>query len=142
MKRSFLKRKPTKKSKLPKRISVARLRRKLDAVYSTYLRKNGADERGIASCYTCGVKKHWKDLQCGHYISRSYNQLRFDPRNTKIQCVGCNIFKNGNIDEYALKLTEEYGLQILKELAEEKRKIRQFTVQELTDLIKKYTLTH
>ena len=98
----------------------------------------GVDTNGYATCYTCGVKKHWKELQCGHFVSRAHNSLRFDPRNTKVQCPGCNIFKSGNLDVYALKLTQEYGNDILLELNREKQKIKQFTAQELKDLLAHY----
>jgi len=42
------------------------------------------------------------------------------------------------MDVYAIRLTQRYGDGILKELAREKRKIKQWKVKELEALIKKY----
>lgn len=119
--------------------SINKLIKKLDAVYSTYVRSINADFNGYVACYTCGVKKHWKDQQCGHYVSRAVKSLRFDQRNTKVQCVGCNIFKHGALDEYALALQKEYGEGILKELNQTKNQSKRYTVLELQGLIQFYT---
>ena len=77
-------------------------------------------------------------MQAGHYISRAINQLRYDERNVKVQCRSCNIFKHGAMDEFALELQKEYGLDILKILAKEKRKLKQWKIKELEEIISKY----
>lgn len=64
---------------------------------------------------------------------------RWDEQNCHAQCTMCNIFKHGNMPEYALALQRKYGDGILKELHEKKQRIRQFSMQELTDLIAKYS---
>ena len=79
-------------------------------------------------------------MQCGHYVSRWHNSLRYDERNCNCQCKGCNIFKNGNIDTYAVKLLEKYDDDILYILEKEKRKTKQWKARELEDLIKIYKL--
>lgn len=78
------------------------------------------DEHGFNTCFTCGTVKPWKELQNGHYVSRTYLSLRYDPRNCNPQCAGCNIFKKGNLDVYAIKLIEKYGPSILSQLNKEK----------------------
>lgn len=79
-------------------------------------------------------------MQCGHYVSRSYTNLRFDERNCNAQCVGCNVFKYGNLTVYALKLIDKYGVEILDTLDRTKRIERRFTVKELEDMIQQYKL--
>lgn len=48
------------------------------------------------------------------------------------------MFKNGNMDEYALFLIRTYGEGILEELQKEKQKIKQIRIPEYQELIKLY----
>ena len=117
-----------KSNKREKRDSISSLKKKADRLHSIKVRQaNGV----YARCYTCGVKKRWQELQCGHFISRSCNQLRYDERNTKPQCVACNVFKHGNIPEFAAHLIKDYGPDIIKQLTKESRAVKQFTIKEL-----------
>ena len=43
--------------------------KKLDKVFSEYIRQKYADSFGMVSCFTCDARKHWKDMQNGHFIS-------------------------------------------------------------------------
>lgn len=117
-----------------KKPTVAKLKKVADKVFSDYIR-----QRDDYTCFTCGKKGDKTNIQNGHYVSRSFNSLRYDERNCHAQCVGCNIFKRGNIDEYALGLLRIFSPSILQELAAEKRKIKQFTVSELQELITLYS---
>ena len=84
-------------------------REKLDKIFSEYIRLKAATEDGFVTCYTCGVKKHWKQMHAGHFQTRAKYSTRFDPMNVKPQCVKCNIFNHGEQYTFALKLDEEYG---------------------------------
>ncbi len=119
------------KGKLP---SISALKKKLDAVFSQYIRRR---DKGV--CFTCGVKKPWKSQQNGHYISRGVLILRWDERNCNCQCVGCNIFRNGNMAEYAIRLMKKYGPDILTILDKEKWKILKMTRQDYEEKIAYYT---
>lgn len=116
-----------------KKQNVSTLKRKADQIFSLYIRT-----RDSGRCISCGTIKEITRVQCGHYISRSHNSLRYDERNCNAQCVGCNIFKSGAMDNYALALIKKYGRKILEELAKEKRKVKQWTVAELQALIEEY----
>lgn len=116
-----------------KKLTVSKLKKVADKVFSDYIR-----QRDGYTCFTCGKKGDKTSIQNGHYVSRSFNSLRFDERNTAAQCVGCNIFRRGNMDAYAVALIRKYGSEILETLAAEKKKIKQFTVRELEEIIKKY----
>lgn len=129
--------KKSKKQKKPKKQrkpTINALKKKLDIIFSIYIRQR---DKGV--CFTCGVIKPWKEQQAGHYVSRVHNSLRFDERNVHCQCVGCNIFKHGALDVYALNLQSRYGNDILKELNQKKGQIKQFNAQELLGLIEKYS---
>ena len=85
------------------------LKSKLDKLFSEYIRRREADENGYVKCFTCGKIKHWKKQQCGHYYSRRFLSTRYDEMNCNVQCVQCNIFKEGNKPVFYQKLIEKYG---------------------------------
>lgn len=90
--------------------------KKLDRVFSKWVRYSAADRNGIAKCYTCGKLGEPKRMHASHYIDRTHKCTRWDERNVKAACVHCNTFKEGNKDEYALHLIRDYGSDILDEL--------------------------
>ena len=121
---------PQKRLKLK---SISQLKKQADKVFSLYIRN-----RDGGRCYTCGAVKPINEMQNGHYVTRGCNQLRYNERNCHCQCVGCNIFKSGNMPEYAVALIKQYGPNILDELQREHRKIKQFTREDLQDIINRY----
>jgi hypothetical protein len=115
--------------------SISKLKKQADAVFSLWIRN-----RDGGRCFTCGVQKPIKEMQNGHYVSRMHSSLRYDERNCNCQCVGCNVFKHGNMDEYTLALTRLYGIGILDDIAHKKREIKQLTRQDLERIIEKYAV--
>lgn len=115
--------------------TVSGLKKLADKLFSEYIRRKYANHQGFASCFTCGVKKPWQELQNGHYVSRSVNSLRYDERNCHVQCCKCNVFNHGAMDSYALALQKKYGPDILKILAKDKRKSVQYSTSDLQRLI-------
>jgi len=120
------------------RETISLLKKQADKVFSEYIRRRDADWKDENFCFTCGVKKHWKQLQCGHYESRGNNNTRFDERNSQPQCVKCNVFHYGEKTIFALRLMEKYGKGILDTLRKKAQKTKQFTPKELKAIIKKY----
>jgi hypothetical protein len=43
----------------------------LDELLSKYIRLRDSDEYGMVRCISCGKRMHWKESDCGHYVSRS-----------------------------------------------------------------------
>ncbi len=81
--------------------------------YSKMIRLEAADNNGIVQCFTCTTRKHWKQIDVGHYYPQGVNKsLKFDPKNTHPQCISCNKFKHGNLYTYAERLVETYGSNI------------------------------
>ncbi len=101
------------------------LKRNLDEVYSRWLRKSYADDRGYITCY-CGVSVPWEESDCSHFVPRGCLALRFDIRNTRPACRRCNRFMGGNLHAFAIVLEAEYGPGILQELARDKQKITKY----------------
>lgn len=124
-------------SRKPKAKSLSWWKRIADSTFSEYIRKKDA-VNGIATCVTCGNKGPWQKLQNGHYVSRSHLSLRYSETNCHVQCIACNMFKHGNMDDYALFLQREYGPDILDLLAKEKQKINKMSIPDYQALIDTY----
>lgn len=122
---------------MPKQKTLKQLKKKLDEIFSKYIRLRKA-RKGVVQCVTCNKFGYWKEMQCGHYVSRTHLSTRFDERNCNVQCVGCNVFKKGNMDEYALYMKREYGEGILEELNKLKHKSRKITRAEYQEKIQHY----
>lgn len=114
--------------------------KKLDAIFSEYIRRKHADKNGIVKCYTCNKKAYWKGegMQNGHFISRKSRILRWDERNCRSQCYSCNCHFYGRQYVFALNLNKEYGYNIAEELLIESKKIIKQSDQDLLDLIDEY----
>lgn len=96
--------------KKPKNLK-SKLRDELDKVFSQYIRLKYSDKNGYCRCISCGKIHFWKDIQCGHYMSRRYMSTRWSEDNTRCQCVACNIFNQGNIQMFRRALIKEIGEQ-------------------------------
>lgn len=89
--------------------SLAKLKKELDHYFSQFIRLKHADKDGNEPCYTCGKVKHWKEQQCGHFISRQYLVTRWNEDNCRPQCAGCNLFGNGQLLDFEENLKRELG---------------------------------
>jgi hypothetical protein len=117
---------------------VNKLRDELDKVFSEWIRRKDADKNGMVKCYTSGKFYHWKQIQCGHFISRRHMSTRWYEKNCKPQSVSENIFNQGNAPKFAIKLIEEYGQGILEELEIKKNSICKMGRFEYERLINEY----
>ena len=128
--------KSTKSPKARKALkSVSQLKKEADKYHSIYIRMRDADHRGVVTCITCPVQKHWKQIQCGHFVKRSVSLLRYDEENTNAQCVSCNMFKNGEQYAYSLALDKKYGDGTAERLWEQRFTTHSFTREELLSII-------
>jgi hypothetical protein len=83
--------------------------KKLDRVFSEYIRRRDVIYGECCRCITCGAVKPWKEMDCGHYIGRKHYATRFDERNCHAQCKRCNNWGEGEKPIYRRKLVEMYG---------------------------------
>lgn len=94
--------------------------KKLDKEFSDYVRMGTAVKQGypILTCYTCGARHHWKDMDNGHFIGREYTGTRWHLSNTRPQCKKCNRFAEGEKSRFALHLIEDgIDIQALQDIA-------------------------
>lgn len=103
-------------------ISTATLQKKLDNIFSKFIRLRDADKNGLIRCCACGVLIPWEDSDCSHFVSRQYLFTRYEQKNCHASCRKCNRFLEGNKEAYALFLVRKYGAGIFEELNENKWK--------------------
>jgi len=130
------------KIKKPSKVEIQSEKKKLDTklcrVFSKFIRKSASDKDGYVSCYSCGARHHWKEVDAGHYISRAKLATKFDERNVKPQCRKCNRFLDGASPQFAVHLMKEYGDDIIKGLVEESGELTFNSEQWYRDQIKYY----
>lgn len=102
------------------RVPLKKLVKELDRVFSIFTRVR--DSEGIiGQCVTCGLRKHWRNMDAGHYIPRQDMATRWDARNVHIQCKMCNGFRGGEPEAMAAYIDMVYGVGTTDELRAKKR---------------------
>jgi 5-methylcytosine-specific restriction endonuclease McrA len=127
--KSMRKAKPFKPSiKIPKGnipVTLSKLKKELDRVFSIFIRERDSSEYGIGKCVTCGLTKHWREMDAGHYVPRQDLATRWDEKNVHIQCKKCNGFRGGEPEKMAAYIDAYYGSGESEELkAKSKDKFR------------------
>lgn len=60
-------------------------------------------------CISCGTP-YKSDFDAGHYYSAgTYSNIKFDENNIHGQCIQCNRFNEGNLNEYSINLPKRIG---------------------------------
>ena len=122
---------------MPRKISRKGLIKKLDTIFSIYIRLRDSDKNGFCKCISCKKKYHYKDVDAGHFIGRRHLATRFDPKNVYAQCRYCNRYVAGNQYLYSLSLEKkESGLPA--KLLKKSRKTIKLSNDDLLSLINKY----
>lgn len=122
---------------MKKKLSRSKIVKKLDAIFSKYIRKKNS-VHGKATCFTCGKVDEWKYLQCGHFQSRRHYATRWDEKNCQVQCSGCNLFKHGEQYKFSLELNKKYGSTTANDLHIKSQTEVKFSTNDLLEMIKKY----
>ena len=91
--------------------TISKLKKELDKWFSLYIRLREANSEGLCQCFTCRKIAHYKTggMQNGHFQSRRFLATRYDEENCQVQCVGCNMFKQGEQFKFALGIDAKYG---------------------------------
>ena len=119
---------------MPRKPSRKNLIKRLDTIFSKYIRLRDSDPEGYCRCSTCGEVHHWTKIQAGHFISRKHYSTRWDEENVHAQCVACNVFRYGEQYKFSLYI----GENLSKELYDKSRLIVKFTDVEIKEMIDDY----
>ena len=71
-------------------------------------------------------------------MSRKHYSTRWDETNCQVQCVKCNIFRNGEQFKFGVLLDKKYGKKTAEQLLLKSHTIEKFSLQDLQDKIKYY----
>ena len=118
-----------------KKPTRSQLVKKLDTIFSQYIRKKNADNNGNCTCCTCGKVMPWKEIQAGHFMSRKHYSIRWDERNVHPQCVACNVFRYGEQYKYSIFL----GKELADLLYLQSKEVKKYTTDELQSSIEHYS---
>jgi len=112
--------------------------KKVDAVFSQYIRLKASDENGYGECYTCGSKRHFSEVHCGHFMSRACMNTRWEELNCAFQCARCNCFRSGEQYLFAQHLDRDHGEGTAERLHIASKQTRKWTRAELEALYHHY----
>lgn len=121
-----------------KKLTDGQLKKRVWKEYSIYIRTRGADAAGYNECCTCWTRKHWTELQAGHFIRGRLNANLFDERGTHPQCYSCNVGKQGNVITYFKFMMSKYGGAVIDEMLEQNIRTRKWLAGELQGLLDHY----
>ena len=114
-----------------------------DRLFSIWIRKRRANEWGRTVCITCGLKKHWGQMTCGHYHKRRHLGTRFEEKACEAQCYDCQreIERNTMLEKtFAAALIKLHGPGILEELEMKKNMTVKISQPEYKELCEQLTL--
>jgi len=91
--------------------TISKLKKKLDKLFSEYIRKRDSDYKGNCKCISCGKEApaFGGSTHAGHLFSRRYLSIRFDEKNVNAQCSYCNTFLSGNQIKAARGVENKWG---------------------------------
>tara|TARA_R100000700_G_scaffold28964_1_gene35796 strand:+ start:61 stop:465 length:405 start_codon:yes stop_codon:yes gene_type:complete len=120
-----------------RKVSRKGLIKRLDTVFSEYIRKKNADSKGYVTCITSGRKFHYSEVDAGHFISRKEMSTRWHEDNVHPQSRYDNRYRYGKQYEYGLALDrKKKGLA--KRLYKLSKETVKYSVNDLQDLLEKY----
>ena len=118
---------------------ISKLKKELDKFFSLYIRLRSATDTGLCQCITCGIVKHYKSMQNGHFQSRRFLATRWSEEgNCEVQCQKCNIWEQGMQYRFAINLDAKYGEGKAEELEFLARTIVKITRADYEDKIGYY----
>lgn len=102
---------------MTEKLTVPTLKKRLDVLIKVVRYRDSPDGEHNY-CRTCATPTALpiKELQCGHFVKRGNQHLKYHPCNMMPQCRRCNHFLDGAQDKAAVEVLLEYGDAMLKHL--------------------------
>lgn len=114
--------------------------KKLDRVFSLYIRLRDTIPGGYVRCISCGQVKKFEDVDCGHFHSRRHMATRFSEDNAHAECRFCNRFSADHLIGYERNLIRKIGRQKFDLLNVKAHSACHYLDCELEEMIRHYTL--
>lgn len=113
--------------------------KKLDSIYSRYSRMLQISEKNHCRCFICGKRLNFDDACIGHYISRRFISIRFEPMNANVICYKCNMIDKNQpeiLQRYKERIIEEYGEEGYNKIIQ--KKSSKISTNDLENLLEEY----
>jgi len=110
--------------------------KKLDRVFSAYIRLRDTMPSGVFRCISCGQIKPFQQGDCGHYFSRTHMATRWDGDNAHMECSYCNRVRSDHLIGYRANLLAKIGperMRVLEMKASSTKHWLDFELQEMID---------
>ena len=120
--------------------TISKLKKKLDKVFSEYIRKRDSDYKGNCKCISCGKEypAFGGSTHAGHLFSRRYLSIRYSEQNVNAQCSYCNTFLNGNQIKAARGVENKWGKGTVDELESRMHIVVKLTRADYEKAIERY----
>ncbi|MAN62518.1 MAG: hypothetical protein CMI60_11305 [Parvibaculum sp.] len=118
--------------------------KKLDKVFSKYVRKFHEDKYGLCTCITCGVQKPPKEMHAGHFMSRGCYSTRWLHQpdegmvNVLPQCPRCNLYDSNQNYKYGLALDAKYGKGTAEKIYNLSKQTSKYSIVDIVAMRKNY----
>ena len=123
----------TKKDKKQVVQSLGAIQKNVQSKFNAWIRERDKD----LPCISCG--QHKDNYHAGHFIAQGFSGfLKYNEDNCHKQCVGCNVFKRGNLLEYRDNLIKKIGQEKVDWLWNHRHDSHKYTREELSELIDRY----
>jgi len=122
-----------------RKISRKGLIKKLDRIFSEYIRKKNADKKGVVKCITSGKKYHYSEVDAGHFISRKQMSTRWHEQNVWPQSRFDNRYRYGLQYEYSLALEKKIP-NLPKHLYKLSKETVKYSMADLHEMVEKYKI--
>jgi hypothetical protein len=94
-----------------KKKNISQLKALATAKFNHFIRERDREK----GCISCGGRVQ----QAGHFYSAGQHpELRYNEDNVQGQCLRCNYFLSGNLNEYRKHLEQRIGVERVKKLDE------------------------
>lgn len=114
----------------------------LDACWTIAIVNGGIEDVirtvGQCVCVTCGKVRPWSDsrgsMQTGHFLPSRRFAILFEEDNVAPQCVSCNKYRGGALEDYTVWMAAVRGTDTIDRLRRLKETSVQFTSEGLVDM--------
>lgn len=120
---------------MPRKLTKPAAKKKAHELLQRLVRMKASDENGYVECVSCGVVKHYKQMDGGHFISRTYPFHSLREENVHPQCKTCNRFFSKSHDDYRRYMVEMYGDDFVEWLTDTKHTIYKLKLYQYEEII-------
>lgn len=124
-----------------KKEGLSVLIKKLDTVFSEFIRLRDCDDNGTVTCFVTGERVWWRDADAAHFIDRGIMTTRYDEINVHATTVDTNRFEDPykHKEKYRRALISKYGMDEVHGLEKKSISLQKYVRSDLTWLIDHYS---